>query len=255
MKLSVAIITKNEEEMLDQTLSAVQEIADEIVIVDSLSSDKTKEIALSYGARFYEKEWAGFSEQKNHLIDLCQGQWILLIDADEVLSKDLREEILQAIQTSEFQIFEFLFHSYCYGKLVKYGGWSGFYKIRLFQKGIARFGTERVHEKFIYDSKLPLARLKEPLQHYTYLSMDETMDKMNSYSTASSLDAFAKGKKSSIVKIILSPLLMFLKAYLLKLGFLDGFRGFILAIVNAIYHFLKYSKLYLLNEKKSSIEF
>lgn len=249
MKLSVAIITKNEEEMLGQTLSAIQDLADEIVIVDSLSTDKTKEIALSFGARFFEQKWQGFSAQKNYLIDQCLGEWILLIDADEVLSNDLIVETKRAINQNDHQIYEFLFHSYCYGKLVKYGGWSGFYKIRLFKNGVARFGTERVHEKFVYDKAHSIGRLKAPLKHYTYLSMDETIAKMNSYSTASSLDAFAKGKKSSILKVIFSPLLMFLKAYILKGGFLDGFRGFILAIVNAIYHFLKYSKLYLLNEK------
>lgn len=249
MKISVAIITKNEEEMLGQTLSAIQDLADEIVIVDSLSTDKTKEIALKFGARFFEKEWQGFSAQKNYLIDQCKGEWILLIDADEVLSLDLIEETKKAINSNTYEIYEFLFHSYCYGKLVKHGGWSGFYKIRLFRRGVTRFGSERVHEKFVYDETIQLGRLKSPLQHYTYLSMDETIDKMNSYSTASSLDAFSKGKKSSIAKIIFSPLLMFLKAYVLKGGILDGFRGFVLAIVNAIYHFLKYSKLYLLNEK------
>ncbi|MCO4783119.1 MAG: glycosyltransferase family 2 protein [Candidatus Cloacimonetes bacterium] len=249
MKISVAIITKNEEEMLGQTLLAVQDLADEIVIVDSYSTDKTKDIAESFGARFYEKKWEGFSAQKNYLIDQCEGDWILLIDADEVLSHELIAETKQAIKDDTHQIYEFMFHSYCYGKLVRFGGWSGFYKIRLFKNGVARFGSERVHEKFIYDPKLSVGRLKSPLQHYTYLSMDETIDKMNSYSTASSLDAFSKQKKSSILKIIFSPLLMFLKAYIIKGGFLDGFRGFILAIVNAIYHFLKYSKLYLLNEK------
>ncbi|PCJ21476.1 MAG: beta 1,4 glucosyltransferase [Candidatus Cloacimonadota bacterium] len=247
--ISVAIITKNEEEMLPKTLEAIQDLANEIVIVDSFSTDKTKEIALSYKARFFENKWEGFSNQKNFLIDKCQGDWILLIDADELVSKNLKKEILEAIQSNKYQMFEFLFHSYCYGKLVQYGGWSGFYKIRLFKKGAARFGKERVHEKFIYNENISIGRLKEPLQHYTYLSMDETIEKMNSYSTASSLDAFSKQKKSSILKVIFSPILMFLKAYILKLGFLDGFRGFILAIVNAIYHFLKYSKLYLLNEK------
>jgi glycosyltransferase involved in cell wall biosynthesis len=249
MKISVAIITKNEEEMLVKTLSAVQSLADEIVIVDSLSTDKTKEIALSFGARFFEKEWQGFSAQKNYLIDQCKGDWILLIDADEVLSEDLIKETKQAISSETHEIYEFLFHSYCYGKLVRYGGWSGFYKIRLFKNGVARFGSERVHEKFIYDQSHSVGKLKSPLQHYTYLTMDETINKMNSYSTASSMDAFSKGKRSSIIKIIFSPLLMFLKSYLLKGGILDGFRGFVLAIVNAIYHFLKYSKLYLLNEK------
>ena len=148
--LSVAIITFNEELNLERTLESVKLLAQEIVIVDSYSTDKTVEIARAYGARVFQREFDGFSSQKNYLLDQCSGEFILLIDADEEISKNLAEEIESEMKNPGAEIYEAPFISYCFGKPVHYGGWSGFSKIRLFRKGAVRFGEEKVHERFIF---------------------------------------------------------------------------------------------------------
>ena len=247
--LSVAIITLNEEENLGRTLESVKDLAHEIVILDSFSSDRTCEIARTFGARVEQRKFDGFSSQKNHLLDLCTKDWVLLIDADEELSADLRLEIRAQLKNPEADVYEFPFQSFCFGSAVHYGGWSGFKKIRLFKKGMVRFGTERVHERFIVAQNAHTASLRNPLYHHTYLSVEECLQKMNRYSSSAAIEMFENKKRANLFSLVLSPAIGFFKGYFLKLGFLDGFLGLILAINNAHYHFSKYVKLMIMVQK------
>lgn len=254
IRLSVAIITYNEERKIAATLQAVQGFADEIVIVDSFSIDRTLSIAENFGAKVLQKEWPGFSAQKNYLLDHCQGEWILLIDADEVLDPALIEEISHQVlnNSNSVEVYELIFKSYCFGHPINYGGWSGFYKIRLFKRGWVRFGGELVHERFILKEGARTGRLRNPLHHYTYSDMEECIDKYNRYSSAGAKDLLSRGKQPSVLKLFLAPMAVFIKRYFLKLGFLDGIMGFILAVYMAGYDFAKYAKLFTLVKQNKS---
>lgn len=245
MSLSVAIITYNEEKKIEKTLKALKDIADEIIIVDSFSEDKTKEIALLYGAKFYEEAWQGFGKQKNLALEKCSGDWTLLLDADEVLSDELRKKIVEIINTENKDVaYKLNRCSVCFGKEIKYGGWSNDYVIRLFRKGDARLDGAFIHEKMLTEKKVE--KLSEKLYHYTYLNVEEYFSKFNSYTTKGALKRYEKGKRSSIIGIMFNPMYKFFKMYILKLGFLDGFDGFVLAMLSYMYNFVIQLKLYIL---------
>ena len=252
IRLSVAIITFNEERKLAGTLRAVQDFADEIIIVDSFSEDGTVSIAQSFGAKVIQKKWEGFSIQKTFLLEHCHGDWVLLIDADEVLDARLIDEINTTVfnGTDPAEVYELVFRSYCFGYPINYGGWSGFHKIRLFKRGWVTFGGELVHERFIVKEGARTKKLLNPIHHYTYSDMEECIDKYNRYSSAGARDLISKGKRPSISKLFLAPAAVFIKRYFLKLGFLDGIMGFILAVYMAGYDFAKYAKLFSLVDKK-----
>lgn len=249
MKLSIGMITLNEEENLGRTLEAIKDIADEIVIVDSFSKDKTKEIALSFGAKFIQEEWFGYGEQKNMVMDNCSSEWILLIDADEVVIPELKKKIKEIISgKSEFDVYEVNRCSIVFGKEIEHGGWSNDYVIRLFKKESGRWNNVPIHESYITEKEI--GRIKEKLEHYTYPTIESYFEKFNRYTTEGALRRFEKNKRSSILKIIIRPFFRFVKMYILKKGFLDGFEGFILAVFSMMYIFTIYLKLYFLQNKR-----
>ncbi len=243
MRLSVGLITYNEEKDLSRTLDAVKDIADEIVIVDSGSSDRTIEIAGSFGARVYSEEWKGFGEQKNSVIDKCKGKWILLIDADEEISVSLKEEIRKIISTESptTEVYKIRFKTICFGKKINHGGWSNFYRTRLFLNGSGRYDNKQVHETFITDK--PIGFIREDINHYTYRNLEEYFSKFNDYTSKLAVQYNQKGKSKSVLNIYISTKFKFFKTYILKLGFLDGYEGYLLAKISAMYVLVKYSKL------------
>lgn len=243
MNLSVGIITYNEANDLPRTLQAIHDIADEIVIVDSGSVDETPEIASSFGARFFVEEWKGFGEQKNSVIDKCQGKWILFIDADEEISPALKEEIKQIVSqgSTPYDVYKLRFRTYCFEKVIKHGGWSGFYRIRLFRKGSGRYNQNSVHEKFITSD--PVGAIHENINHYTYSDFDEYLTKLNHYTSESAKTYNRQGKRKSIPMAILSANFYFFKSYVFQLGFLDGYYGYLLSKFGAMTVLMKYAKL------------
>ncbi len=243
MKLSVGIITFNEEKDLPRTLASIQDLADEIVIVDSGSTDKTAEIAASFNARFFVETWKGFGLQKNSVIDKCSGKWILLIDADEEISPELRTEIKNVIAQEEtpFEVYQLRFLSICFGKKIKHGGWSGFYRIRLFQNGAGRYDNKEVHEDFV--SEKLIGKLKGEIFHYTYNDWNDYIEKFNSYTSKSAETMYKSGKQKPVFLIWLSSTFYFLKSYVFRLGFLDGYEGYLLSKFGAMTVLIKYVKL------------
>lgn len=250
MKLSVGIITKNEEKRLARTLEAVKEIADEIIIVDSGSEDKTKEIALGYGAKFFEEEWKGYGLQKNSVIEKCKGRYILLIDADEVISPKLKLKIEEILKSEKGEVFEINFTSVCFGKKIKRGGWSGSYRIRLFKNGIGRYNDNQVHEEFITTGRIE--KLKEDIFHYSYEDLEDYLSKFNRYTTEGAKEYYRRGKKSNFFNIVVNPIFKFLRMYIFRLGVLDGVEGLILAILSSNYTMVKYYKLLELNRREKN---
>lgn len=242
MTLSVAIITLNEEKILEKTLKSVNEFADEIVIVDSGSTDKTEEIAKKYNAKFYYQKWLGYGPQRNRAIDLSNGEWVLNIDADEEISEDLAK-IIKDIKNgkNDYDVYKINFMSVCFNKKIKYGGWSNTYRIRLFKKTAGRFNANDVHEEFITNAKV--GKIDKYILHHSYLDLEDYFTKFNKYTTLGAIEYYKKNKKASILSIVLNPIYKFLRMYIFRLGFLDGLEGFLLAITSSLYTMVKYYKL------------
>lgn len=248
MKLSVGLITYNEEKNLTRTLDSIIEIASEIIIVDSGSTDKTLEIAEKYNAAVYSESWKGYGMQKNSVIDKCNSEWILLIDADEEISKDLKNKIKEVIyDENSKKVYKPNFTAVCFGKKIKYGGWSNHYRVRLFKNGAGKYNDREVHEKFITNEETGI--LKEEIYHHTYEDLEDYFNKFNRYTSESANQYKRQNKKKPFLIFYLDSLFKFFKMYFLKLGFLDGYEGYLLAKLSSFYVFTKYAKL---KEKNSN---
>jgi glycosyltransferase involved in cell wall biosynthesis len=246
--LSVILITRNEESNLDDCLASLEGIAQQIVVVDSNSTDRTLEIAHNYGALMaYPTDWPGFGPQKNRALDLATGDWVLSLDADERLTPALRSEILTAMNHSaNVDCFAIPRLSWYCGRFIRHSGWSPDYVERLFKRGTARFSDDLVHERLIPNGTV--AKLENPMLHYSFMNYTQVLDKLNRYSTASAEQAFAQGKKSNPAKAVLHGMWAFIRTYILRAGFLDGPQGFALALSNAHGTYYRYMKLWQLNQ-------
>jgi glycosyltransferase involved in cell wall biosynthesis len=246
--LSVILITRNEESNLDDCLASLDGIAQQIVVVDSNSTDGTLEIANRYGALMaYPSDWPGFGPQKNRALDLATCDWVLSLDADERLTPSLKSEILTAINHSaQIDCFAIPRLSWYCGRFIRHSGWSPDYVDRLFRRGTARFSDDLVHERLIPNGAV--AKLENPMLHYSFMNYSQVLDKLNRYSTASAEQAFAKGKTSNPLKAVLHGMWAFVRTYILRAGFLDGPQGFALSMSNAQGTYYRYMKLWQLNQ-------
>jgi glycosyltransferase involved in cell wall biosynthesis len=260
--LSVVIITHNEEANIDRTLASVQPlVADgkgEIILVDSGSTDRTVEIAESYGAQVFIKEWKGYAAQKNSAIDHAAGDWILSLDADEEVERGLANEIDDAthgrvpVDSTErpFVAFWIPRKNLFLGRWIKHGGFWPDPKLRLFRRGAARFEMRAVHE----DAQLIegiSGKFKNAILHHSYPTLADYIDHMNRYSSLGAEMAIAKGhRRFSLFNIVLRPLATFIYNYFFRLGFLDGREGLLLHLYHAVYVSWKYAKSWELGRKK-----
>jgi len=242
--LSVILITRNEEANLDDCLASLEGIAQQIVVVDTNSTDRTLEIAKSHGAVVSQPtDWPGFGPQKNRALDLARGDWVLSLDADERLTPALRSEIVTAIHHSaHVDCFAIPRLSWYCGRFIRHSGWNPDYVDRLFRKGTAHFSDDLVHERLIPQGQV--AKLENPMLHFSFMNYSQVLQKVDRYSTASAEQAFAKGKTSSPLKAILHGAWSFIKTYIIRAGFLDGAQGFALAMSNSQGTYYRYLKLW-----------
>ncbi len=242
--LSVILITRNEEANLDDCLASLEGIAQQIVVVDTNSTDRTLEIAKTHGAVVSQPtDWPGFGPQKNRALDLATGDWVLSLDADERLTPALRSEIVTAIHHSaHVDCFAIPRLSWYCGRFIRHSGWNPDYVDRLFRKGTAHFSDDLVHERLIPQGQV--AKLENPMLHFSFMNYSQVLQKVDRYSTASAEQAFAKGKTSSPLKAILHGAWSFIKTYIIRAGFLDGAQGFALAISNSQGTYYRYLKLW-----------
>jgi len=239
MTLSVGLITYNEASDLPRTLLAIKDIADEIVIVDNGSTDDTPEIAKSFGARIFHEEWKGYGRQKNAVIEKCMGKWILFLDADEEVTPKLKEKIKKIISDKNSKpVYKIRFQTFCFGHRIRFGGWSNYYRIRLFVKDSGRYNEDPIHEKFI--TQQPIGKIKQHIFHYTYSSKKEYEEKREKYVAEIAKKYEEQGRRKTLAGAIFASLFSFLKMYLLQLGFLDGKNGFFLAQGHYRYTWGKY---------------
>ncbi|OQY10627.1 MAG: hypothetical protein B6I28_00700 [Fusobacteriia bacterium 4572_132] len=244
MGISVSMITFNEEVKLEKTLKSVYKWVDEIIIVDSHSTDKTVDIAKKFGAKVYCEEWKGFGKQKNSALEKCTQDWILVIDADEEITKELAEEILLEVRKPKGNVYKIPRISYCFGKKTRHKDFA----IRLVKNKIGKYNNKEVHENF--ESEEKIFKLKNNINHYTYTDLKEYLEKFNKYTSLAAIQMFEKGKNINIFILILNPFYKFIKKYIFKLAFLDGKNGFLLSILSAYYNLIKYAKLWELKENE-----
>jgi glycosyltransferase involved in cell wall biosynthesis len=241
-QLSAIVITRNEAANIGACLDSVA-FCDERIVVDCGSSDGTVDIARAKGARVEFYAWRGFGPQKNYALSLATGAWVLSIDADERATPELAGAIKSALADSSADGWELPRRSSFCGRELRHSGWSPDYVLRLFRRGKAKFDDALVHERVICDG--PVKRLDQPLLHYPVLKLEDALSRMDRYSTASAAVLVASGRKVSFLAGIGHGLFSFLRAYVLRLGFLDGAEGFLLAVANAEGSYYRYMKAWL----------
>lgn len=243
VKISGVIITYNEEEHLEKCLSSLIDVADEILVVDSYSTDRTKEICEKFNVRFVEHEFEGYIEQKNYALSLASHDYILSLDGDEALSDTLKDSILKVKEDWQKDgYYSNRMNNYC-GQWIKHSDWYPDRKLRLFKKGSGEWKGINPHDSYTLKKGQSKGFLKGDLLHWIYRDYKEHNQKVERFSTIAAEAYFKLGKKSSLLKIVWRPSWAFFKAYFLRLGFLDGLNGLIICIQTFNVTFLKYIKL------------
>ncbi|RXZ33128.1 glycosyltransferase family 2 protein [Oxalobacteraceae bacterium CAVE-383] len=247
MKLSVILITKNEAFHLQACLESVA-FADQLVVVDSGSTDNTVEIARGAGAQVIQTaDWPGFGPQKNRALAAAEGDWILSLDADERVTPELAAEIQAILALPQpAEAYEIPRKSWYCGRFIRHAGWTPDYVTRLIRRGSAQFSDDLVHERIIVNGAT--GRLKMPLLHYSFRNFSQVLNKVDLYSTLSARQRYDRGQRSSVGKAVLHGLATFIRTYIFKRGFLDGWHGLALAISNAEGSYYRYMKLWLLEQ-------
>lgn len=241
-QISATLITNNEEANVEEALQSLA-WADEIVVADSGSTDATVEICRRYTDRVFKRAWTGFVDQKNYVVERASHDWIISLDADERIGPELAREIEQlrraGFRHAGYRIPRVAFFM---GRWVRHGDWYPDHQLRLFDRRRGRWRGGRVHESVQVEGTPGI--LRGEIQHYTYRSLSDYLRRLETYSTLAAQDYQQRGKKASLPKLVGNPCLTFLKAYLLKRGFLDGAPGLMVAVMGAVSVFFKYAKLY-----------
>jgi glycosyltransferase involved in cell wall biosynthesis len=241
--LSVVIITFNEAGRIERCLESVRSVADEIIVLDSGSTDETVQIAEKRGAKTYYEPFAGYIEQKNKALTYASNRYVLSLDADEALSPELIESIRKAKAHFSFDVYSMnRCTSYC-GKFIRHGSWYPDRKTRLFDKAKAHWGGVNPHDKVITADNCSLQFLQGDILHYSYDTLEEHIAQNNRFSSIAARAYFAKGKRARYWHFLLNPSWAFLHSYIVCRGFLDGFRGYVIARNIAHMTFMKYYKL------------
>lgn len=240
--ISVVIITYNEEHNIKRCLQAVDGIADEIVVLDSCSTDRTVEICRSFGAVVIEQPFLGYVEQKNRALEHATYPHVLSLDADEVLSDELRRSIIEVKNNWQFDGYCFnRLTNYC-GTWVRHSGWYPDRKLRLFDKRAGQWCGDTIHERFQLTNGGTPHHIAGDLLHYSYNSIDQHIEQIRKFTTIMAEVQYRKGKRPPIAKLIGNPLWCFINQYFLRRGFLDGFHGLVISVLSAAANFIKYAK-------------
>ena len=249
-KISACVICYNEERKIRRCLESLK-WCDEIVVMDSFSTDQTVSICREFTDRVYQHEWMGYVGQRNVVRELAAYPWILFLDSDEEVSPALRDEIIAEFSRGggRYVGYEFPRQVYYLGKWIRHGEWYPDIKLRLFKKDLGRTEGQEPHDKVVVSGQVK--RLKAPIWHYTYDDLRDHLETVNRFSTITAQQKFVQGTKFRWTDLLLRPLLRFFKGYLLRGGFLDGWRGFIIAYISSFGVFIKYAKILALYWKQS----
>ena len=238
-QLSAVIITHNEERNIGRCIASVQDVVDEVVVVDSFSTDATAHICLELGVRFVQRAWDGYSPQRNYAVELAANNWVLAIDADEALSDELRKSILEAKKEGTHRNFKFnRLTNYC-GTWIHHSGWYPDTKFRLFDRRESLWQGV-IHEQ-LSQPKTEVRKLKGDLLHYSYSSILEHVTRTKHYAMLSAMELRDAGVRPTLLKVVFSPCIKFIKFYLVNRGFLDGYSGLVISAISAYGTFVKYA--------------
>ena len=250
-KISACVITLNEEFRLPRCLESLR-FVDEVIVLDSESTDNTCKLAADFGAQIHIRKFDGFVNQKNHAVSLARHDWILVVDADEVVSPSLREEILEVLRQSggTHAGYRVPRISHYLGRWIRHSGWYPDYNIRLFRRDKTKFIGGTVHERAEVQGSV--GTLRGHLEHYSYRNVSQHLQRMDRYSDLIAQDKHKSGERSSVTWAVLKGVSKFAITYFYRLGFLDGRAGLVIAILAGYYNFLKYIKLWELNRGEGS---
>jgi glycosyltransferase involved in cell wall biosynthesis len=237
--VSVAVITKNEENKIEDALDSVRDFED-IVVVDSYSDDRTAELCRRFTQRVYSHEWSGFARQKQLAVDYAKQRWVLILDADERVTPELRAEIAERIKNGQACGYYVPRKNFFLGKWIRHSGWWPDHTLRLFRKDLGYVEQREVHEKVVVNGRVD--RLRSPLEHHTYETLSDFVRKTERYSDLAAKELATKSRASVLTSMAVSPLFVFFKMFFLRQGFRDGVRGFLLAALYSYYTLLKYAK-------------
>ncbi len=243
MEISVVIITKNEAHIIANTLQSLQAVTNDIVIVDSGSTDETVAICKKFNAVVIETDWSGYGINKNKGIDAAKNDWILSLDADEAIDAGLQQSLLQLALTNSNEVFNIRFKNFFCNKWIRFGEWGFDWHIRLFNRKKVQWNNVAVHENLEFPENVIVTKLTGNILHYTVQNRQEYDAKTDYYARMNAKKYLLAGKKPNFFKQYLSPVFAFIQHYIFRLGFLDGAAGFIIAKTTARYTFLKYHYL------------
>ena len=242
--ITACIIALNEERSIGACIDSLA-LCDEVIVVDAHSTDRTRDIAAAHGARVIERDWAGYRSQKQFAVREARNDWIVSIDADERLSAPLAREIryLQQYGLGDAAGYDIPFLANYFGQHIEHGDWHPDYHLRLFDRRRCEFRGGEIHEKVVAFG--PVKKLRHHILHDSYRDLDHQLGKLGSYARLMSEAMHAHGKNAGALRLFLNPMWRFLRAYILRQGFLDGWRGFAIAQIEANYVWEKYLRLYI----------
>jgi glycosyltransferase involved in cell wall biosynthesis len=247
--ISVVIITFNEEKNLERCLQSIQSVADDVVVVDSFSTDRTKEIAIKYNARFIQHVFEGHIEQKNWAITQAKFPHVLSLDADEAIDETLKQSILEAKEDWGADGYSMNRLNYWCGQSIRHGGWYPDRKFRLWDSRKGSWGGINPHDEYKVQAGCSEKHLKGDILHFSYYTINQHLKQVNYFTDILAQQYFEKGRKASWFKILINPLIKFIGSYFFQKGFLDGFAGFAVCMISAHATFLKYAKLRMLQKQ------
>jgi len=249
--ISAVLIVKNESEEIIDCLKTVDWV-DEIVVMDSGSTDDTIEKARGLGARtFVNADWQGYGVQRQRAQQQATCDWVFMVDADERVTDELREEVRAIVkENNQFKVYAVPRLSYCFGRYIRHGGWYPDYVVRLYPRLKAQYGPEQVHEKLHYDDDMAVVKLKGDLLHFTYRDLQHYLLKSAGYAAAWGQERAEQGRRATLLQGLLHGVGCFARMYVLRAGFLDGRQGLLLALLSAHSTFAKYADLWTRSQAK-----
>ena len=247
--ISAVIITYNEEKKITRCLNSLKSVADEIVVIDSYSTDKTVEICKKFNVKIVQHKWEGYSKTKNYGNTIAEHDYILSIDADEELSEGLINSIKKVKENLSGAYSFNRLTNYC-GQWIHYCGWYPDKKIRIFNRNEALWSKSSIHETIQFKNQVSITHLEGDLLHYSFLTLSDHLKTINKYSELAAYDLINQNKKFFHFKIFMVPILKFISSYFFKRGFLDGFYGFCICVFSAFDIFIRYAKVIHFNKQK-----
>jgi glycosyltransferase involved in cell wall biosynthesis len=252
--LSVVIVCKNEADIIAKTLESVKGVTDDIVVYDNGSEDGTQEIAKKFNVRLYQERWEGFGKTKRKAVQLAKYDWILVLDADEVVSEQLKQSLIALSLENEKEVYETGYQLFFLDKQIKFGEWGNEKFTPLFNRRLVNWDDAIVHEKLVLPPGIQKRKLQGYILHYSIRDVEKYIKKRTYYAILCAQKYFLQGKKPSLLKMYFAAGFSFIKYYFFKLGFLDGWEGFFCAKAGSYYTFIKYARLLELYREKRKWE-